>query len=131
MSDKNLYRDKIIRIYVTKEEKDKIISIKNKAGVGQLTNYGRRMMLHGFVLQKDFSELREFSAALGKIHYEFNQIGNNINQISKKANETEQFDIEEMEKLQKEFRAFKAHFRKMERELLGDLKAQINKWEDY
>ena len=41
----------------------------------------RRQILYGFVYDIDYSELREYNAALGRI-------GNNLNQIAKRMNAT-------------------------------------------
>ncbi|WP_411678581.1 plasmid mobilization protein [Caproicibacter sp.] len=55
------------------EKKMQVAGIKNKSA------YLRTMALDGYIINLDFSELKEFINAL-------NRIGNNLNQIAKVAN---------------------------------------------
>lgn len=57
----------------------------------------RRLILYGFVYDLDYSELREYNSALGKI-------GNNLNQIAKRMNATGNVyaaDVKEVKELMK------------------------------
>ena len=128
---RNLYRNIRIEIRVTAKEKEKLLANSAKAGITKYTNYIRKMGLHGFVLNKDFSELKNLAGSLGAIGYEFNQIGNNINQIAKKVNESEIIDRQDFENLQSEFKSFKAEFRKMEREIFTDIEKRLDELEEY
>lgn len=116
---------------VNETEKKKILANSKKAGIKYYTNYIRKMALHGLILKKDYSELINVSGALGQISYEFNQIGNNINQIAKKVNENEEINQDDFEKLHQEFKNFKAHFRKMEREFFVETEADMSRLEKY
>lgn len=120
-----------ILFMVTEAEKKKILANSKKAGIKYYTNYIRKMSLHGLILKKDYSELINVSGALGQISYEFNQIGNNINQIAKKVNENEEINQKDFEKLHQEFKNFKAHFRKMEREFFVETEADMSRLEKY
>ena len=74
------------------EQKIKISGMKSKSA------FLRRQILYGFVYNIDYSELREYNAALGKI-------GGNLNQIAKRMNATGNVykaDVEEMKKLMKQ-----------------------------
>ena len=58
----------------------------------------RHLILYGFVYDIDYSDLREYNAALGKI-------GGNLNQIAKRMNATGNVykaDVEEVKKLMKQ-----------------------------
>ena len=61
------------------------------------TAFLRRQILYGFVYDIDYSELREYNAALGKI-------GGNLNQIAKRMNATGNVyaaDVKEVKELMK------------------------------
>ena len=51
--------------------------------------YARKMLIDGYVIKKDFSELKALTAELGKI-------GSNINQLAKRANESRNVNAEDI-----------------------------------
>lgn len=58
----------------------------------------RRLILYGFVYDIDYSDLREYNAALGRI-------GNNLNQIAKRMNATGNVyaaDVKQVKELMKQ-----------------------------
>lgn len=57
------------------EQKTKAANMKDKS------SFLRHLILYGYVYDIDYSELREYNAALAKI-------GNNLNQIAKRMNAT-------------------------------------------
>ena len=68
-----------IQIYLSEDE-DFILTQKQKAsGMKSKSSFLRHLILYGYVYDIDYSELREYNAALGKI-------GNNLNQIAKRMN---------------------------------------------
>lgn len=74
------------------EQKVKISGMKSKSA------FLRRLILYGFVYDIDYSYLRDYNAALGKI-------GGNLNQIAKRMNATGNVykaNIEEVKKLMKQ-----------------------------
>ena len=74
------------------EQKVKASSMKSKS------SFLRLQILYGFVYDIDYSELREYNAALGKI-------GGNLNQIAKQMNaigNVYKADVEEVKKLMKQ-----------------------------
>ena len=74
------------------EQKVKISGMKSKSA------FLRRLILYGFVYDIDYSYLRDYNAALGKI-------GGNLNQIAKRMNATGNVykaDVEEVKKLMKQ-----------------------------
>ncbi len=73
------------------EQKVKISGMKSKSA------FLRRLILYGFVYDIDYSYLRDYNAALGKI-------SSNLNQIAKRMNATGNVykaDVEEVKELMK------------------------------
>ncbi len=73
------------------EQKVKISGMKSKSA------FLRRLILYGFVYDIDYSYLRDYNAALGKI-------GGNLNQIAKRMNATGNVyksDVAEVKELMK------------------------------
>ena len=94
----NRERKNELKIYLNDDEQY-ILEQKVKAsGMKSKSAFLRRQILYGFIYDIDYSELREYSAALGKI-------GNNLNQIAKRMNATGNVykaDVEEVKKLMKQ-----------------------------
>ncbi len=84
-----------IQIYLSEDE-DYILSQKQKAsGMKSKSSFLRHLILYGYVYDIDYSELREYNAALAKI-------GNNLNQIAKRMNATGnvyEADVKEVKEL--------------------------------
>ena len=81
-------------ITATEEEAAAIRERMAKAGITDMGAYARRMMISGYHITLDLSDVREMAALLG-------HIGGNINQIAKRANETRSIyaaDIEELKR---------------------------------
>jgi len=66
---------------VTQGEKEMIQTKMLQLGTGNFGAYARKMLIDGYIIKKDYSELKKLTAELGKI-------GSNINQLAKRANET-------------------------------------------
>lgn len=86
--------DRTTRLYirVTPEEKDKILSLAQQAGLASASEYVRRMAIDGQIVKREYVGLREMASQIGKI-------GSNVNQIAKRANERRyvpQEDIDEV-----------------------------------
>ena len=94
----NRERKNELKIYLSDDEQY-ILEQKVKAsGMKSKSAFLRRQILYGFVYDIDYSELREYNAALGRI-------GNNLNQIAKRMNATDNVyksDVEEVKKLMKQ-----------------------------
>lgn len=84
-----------VQIYLSEDE-DYILTQKQKlSGMKSKSAFLRHLILYGFVYDVDYSELREYNAALAKI-------GNNLNQIAKRMNATGnvyQADVNEVKEL--------------------------------
>lgn len=91
---KNLRRKHSLHLYLDDDEleilegKCKLANIKNKS------EYVRRMIVDGYILEVNFSELKEYNFLLSKV-------STNVNQIAHRINETRSIfktDIDEIKK---------------------------------
>jgi Trp operon repressor len=83
-----------IEIRVTENELE---LIDKKAEVVELnrSQYIRKMAIEGYIIKRDFSQVEQ-------LVYEVNKIGNNINQIARRANELEHVSLDDMKYLKKQ-----------------------------
>lgn len=88
----NRKRDIQKKLFVNEEE-DKIIKEKMKQlGTDNFGAYARKMLIDGYVVKTDYTTIKNLIK-------EINKIGVNINQIAKRANETNRVyedDIKEL-----------------------------------
>ncbi|MGM0322522.1 hypothetical protein IGI82_003722 [Enterococcus sp. AZ067] len=117
----NRYRSEPILLMVTPEERKQIIMNKQVAGLGTMSNYIRLMALNGRVIKIDFTSLKESLAETGKYVYELNKIGNNINQIAHKLNQTDIVEKEDVEYLVSEFVKIQSNYIKAQEVLLQEI----------
>ena len=66
---------------VTAEEQEQIMKRMNEIGFPSVRSYLLKMALNGMIVNLDLADVRECSRLL-------RNVGNNVNQIAKKANET-------------------------------------------
>lgn len=118
---KNLFRNELIKVYVTEEEKKQIRSNMQRSGLSTLTNYVRMMSLNGRVVKIDFSTLKESLAETGQYVYELNKIGNNLNQIAHKLNQTDIVEKEDVSYLVSEFAKLQMNYVKAQEILLQEI----------
>lgn len=118
---KNLFRNELIKVYVTEEEKKQIRSNMQRSGLSTLTNYVRIMSLNGRVVKIDFSTLKESLAETGQYVYELNKIGNNLNQIAHKLNQTDIVEKEDVSYLVSEFAKLQMNYVKAQEILLQEI----------
>ena len=77
----NRKRKNELKIYLSDDEQYILEQKVKSSGMKSKSAFLRRQILYGFVYDIDYSELREYNAALGRI-------GNNLNQITKRMNAT-------------------------------------------
>jgi len=70
-----------LEVHVSEEEKEMINEKMLQLGTTNFNAYARKMLIDGYIIKRDFKELKALIAELGKI-------GSNINQIAKRANQT-------------------------------------------
>ena len=75
---------------VTEEEKQGIQEKAERITGGNAGEYARQILLNGQVTNIDMSPLKELSGELGRI-------GNNINQIARKANQSNEIKKDELQ----------------------------------
>ncbi|EPH88393.1 bacterial mobilization protein MobC [Enterococcus faecalis 06-MB-DW-09] len=121
MRKKNLYRDEFVQVYMTKEEKKKIKENMKLSGQGTMTNYIRVMALNGFIVNIDFTGLKEALVETGQYVSELNRIGNNINQIAHKLNQTDLVEPEDVQYLTSEFAKMQNNYVKAQKLLLQEI----------
>ena len=93
MAKKKRLRDKYIQAWVTDDEKEKIADKAKYCKISK-SEYLRRMALDGYIIHKELKGI-----------FEINSIGNNLNQIAKKVNSTNNVmekDIDELKVLFKQ-----------------------------
>ena len=79
MRKKKLARDIPIFIRVSKEEHDLIQERMVEAGTTNMTAYGRKMLLNGYVLHVDLSPVKELVSLQRRCSNNLNQIAINVN----------------------------------------------------
>ncbi len=93
----NRERKNELKIYLSDDEQYILEQKVKISGMKSKSAFLRRLILYGFVYDLDYSELREYNSALGKI-------GNNLNQIAKRMNATGNVyaaDVKEVKELMK------------------------------
>ena len=91
-------RDKLIRFFVTAEEKAVIQKRMELVGLTNMSTYLRKISMDGYLINADYTYIKEMNAQLSTI-------GRNINQIAARANSTGIIyadDIAEIKKKQEE-----------------------------
>lgn len=89
----NRTRGRQIKFYVTKEELAFIRQKMAQAGMTNSGDYLRQMALKGYVIEIDFSAVKELSKEVGGI-------SRNINQITKRINATDTVYKEDLTEIQ-------------------------------
>ena len=92
----NLEREIRLTVRVTPEEAAKIKENMTLTGTNNFSLYARKLLLDGYIVKLDFSELKEISAPLG-------QIARNLYQIAKRANETRSIYADDLEDIRKAY----------------------------
>ena len=94
----NRERKNELKIYLSDDEQYILEQKVKISGMKSKSTFLRHLILYGFVYDIDYSYLRDYNAALGKI-------GCNLNQIAKRMNATGNVyksDVEEVKKLMKQ-----------------------------
>jgi hypothetical protein len=87
-------REIIMRLAVTEAERDFIFEKMRLMNTNNFGAYARKMLIDGYAINTDYSDLKSVAAEMQKI-------GVNINQIAKRVNSTTRIyeqDIEEMKR---------------------------------
>ena len=74
-------RDILLRVFVTESERDFIYEKMDELNTNNFGAYARKMLIDGYAIHTDYSDLKTVIAEMQKI-------GVNINQIAKRINST-------------------------------------------
>jgi len=74
-------RDILLRVFVTEAERDFIYDKMNEVNTNNFGAYARKMLIDGYAIHTDYSDLKT-------VIVEMQKIGVNINQIAKRINST-------------------------------------------
>ena len=77
----NRQRPIVLRCPVSEQERGLIFQKMEQIPTKNFAAYARKMLIDGYVIKVDYSELKAVTAEIGKI-------GTNINQIAKRVNAT-------------------------------------------
>ena len=76
-------RKVMIRFRVTEDERDMICEKMKQYHTNNLAAYARKMMIDGYVIHVDYSELKAVTAEMQKIGVNFNQIARRVNSMTR------------------------------------------------
>ena len=96
MPHKQTNRSRSVRFQVTATEEEAALIRQRMAEIGAIDfgAYARKMMIDGYHITLDLSDIREMTSHLSRI-------GNNINQIAKRANEARSVCAADVEDLKR------------------------------
>ncbi|MGN8066116.1 plasmid mobilization protein [Lactococcus lactis] len=126
---KNRERKIPFQFYVNSDE-EFIIREKAASCHKNISAYLRIIAIKGAIHEVNFQELDEFSKQLSQLRFEFNRIGNNINQVAKKVNLIDEVDQEDMEVLQDEMSDIQKNYRLLIRKILNEVQTVVRKLEE-
>ena len=86
----NRKRKFVLRVPVTPEERALIQQKMTQLGTKNFSAYARKMLIDGYVIKIDYSDIKAMTAELQKI-------GTNINQIAKRVNATGEIYAQDIE----------------------------------
>ena len=87
-------RDEIIILRVSKTDRERIRIKMEQAGIGNMSAYIRKMALDGYCVKLDLQDIKELIRLL-------RICSNNLNQYAKRANETGNIYLADIQDLQK------------------------------
>lgn len=89
----NRTREIILRVAVTEEENEMIREKMLQVGTTNFSLYARKMLIDGYVIKRDFAELKSLTKELANL-------ARSINQIAKRVNETRNIYEQDVKDLQ-------------------------------
>ena len=105
-------RKNLMIFYVTDDEKNMIEERMKNIGMRNFSQYARKMVLDGYVIRQDFSEIKKLTQVLG-------YLSRNINQIALRVNQTHNIYQSDIEDLQRDYASVK-------RKLLDYLSSKVD-----
>jgi hypothetical protein len=86
-------REILLRLFVTEAERDMIYEKMRQYNTNNFAAYARKMLIDGYVINMDISDLKAVAAEMQKI-------GVNINQIARRVNSTSRIYEQDFNELQ-------------------------------
>ncbi|MGV9001265.1 plasmid mobilization protein [Lactococcus lactis] len=126
---KNRKRSKQLHFFVTLDE-EFIIREKAASCHKNLSDYLRSIAIKGVIYEVNFEEIDEFSKQLSQLRFQFNRMGNNMDEIAKKVNLIDEIDQEDVELLQDEMGEIQKHYRLLSRKILKEVHDVVRKLEE-
>ncbi len=111
---KNNKRNNRIHFRVSDDEREIINKKMSVLGITNMAEYLRRMSIYGYMLEVDLKPLNNLATELGRI-------GNNINQLAKRANETGNIYYEDIEKSSRDLLEMKGYLKEFTKQILDDI----------
>lgn len=125
MTKINRTRSENVHFMATLEEKNLLLQNAKQAGYKTLGSYLLKMGSSGYVVNIDFSDIKSTLGEIGSIRREMNKIGNNINQVAKHANQSDEIDVLDFYILEQELKNLKGQVEKFEKEIMNDFKKKV------
>ncbi len=107
-------KEKGVFFRTTEEEREIIERKMEMLGVKDLGQYLRRMAVYGYMVEVDMEPLNS-------IYSELNHMGNNINQLAKRTNETGNVYYNDIQKIGEDLLEIKGYIRDFTRFINGEL----------
>ena len=89
-------REEVVYVRLTPSEKDRITEKMKEMGIRNISAYARKMLLNGYCVKLDLTDIRELVRLTG-------YAGNNLNQYAKSAHETKNIYAADVEDLKVRF----------------------------
>ena len=90
----NRKRDILLRVFVTEAERDFIYEKMKEINTSNFGAYARKMLIDGYAINTDYSDLKTVAAEMQKI-------GVNINQIARRVNTTSRIYEQDFNEMQR------------------------------
>ena len=90
----NRKRDILLRVFVTEAERDFIYEKMSEINTNNFGAYARKMLIDGYAINTDYSDLKAIAAEMQKI-------GVNINQIARRVNTTSRIYEQDFEEIKR------------------------------
>ncbi len=111
---KNLRRDNQLHFMVNDNEREIINKKMAILGITNMAEYLRRMAIYGYMIEVDMQPLNGITTELSRI-------GNNVNQLAKRANETGNVFYEDIEKVGDDITEMKGYLKEFIKCILDEI----------
>lgn len=103
------------KIYVNDREDELIKERMEKTNISNKSDYARKMMIDGLIINTDYSPVKELAMQISKV-------GNNINQIARQVNQMKNISKDEIDELKEMLNIISSHQSKTLKALMKGMK---------